>query len=251
MSKPTDIYKTFTRELLENFVWQLQITRGEYEKALLGGLEEGNDSALAYSFECPSQEVAQSLEDYIHEQAEDEITIKQCDGTWILSGKSAEVGFELGMILGWVGYMCDAGNQFGCRFDGWSPAPATNAAVDAASEAADSDESEGAAPASELEDSSYPHMVIAKILDSVEPMERGEKYEDPLAAVLEERGLGEVTGGGSQLNDRFQVAYVDIEIRLADLDEALELTKKSLRKLGAPPGSELRFAREVVVPIVD
>src|SRR5437899_214066 len=205
---------------------------GGGENRAFGGLEAGSDSALAYSFECPSQKAAQSLEGYIHEQAEDEITVEQRDGTWILNGRSAEFGFELGMILGWVGYMCDSGNQFSCRFDGWSPAPAASTAADAASEAAVSEESETAAP--EPEGPSYPHLVIAKIPDSVEPIARGEKYEDPLTAVLKERGLGEVTGGGSPLKAKFEVVYVDIEIRLADLDGALELTKQTLRKLGAP-----------------
>jgi hypothetical protein len=249
MSKPTDIYKTFSRELLENFVWQLQSTRGDYRRAQFTGLEPGSDSALAYSFECPSEKAAQSLRDYIWEQAEDEITIEQRDGAWFLAGKTAEFSFELGTILDWVGYMCDAGNQSGCRFDGWSPAPAA-AAADEGSEVAASEESEVAA-APEPEGPSYPHMVIAKILDNVEPIARGEKYEDPLTAVLQERSLGEVTGGGSQLNAKFEVSYVDIEISLADLEGALELTKQTLRKLGAPKGSELRYAREVVVPIVD
>jgi hypothetical protein len=53
------------------------------------------------------------------------------------------------------------------------------------------------------------------------------------------------------LNAKFEVVYVDIEIHLADLDDALELTKQTLRKLGAPKGSELRFAREAVMPIAD
>jgi hypothetical protein len=251
MSKPTDIYKTFTRELLENFVWQLQTTRNEYRKALFSGLESDSDSALTYSFECPSEKAAHSLESNIHEQAEDEISIEQRDGTWVLAGKSGEFGFELGTILGWVGYMCDAGNQFGCRFDGWSPAPATSGIADNADDPAASEESEIAAAAPEPEGPSYRHMVIAKILDSVEPIARGEKYEDPLTAVLQEHGLGKVTGGGSQLNAKFEVVYVDIEIHLADLEDALELTKQTLRKLGAPKGSELRFAREAVMPIVD
>jgi hypothetical protein len=254
MWKPTDIYKTFSRELLENFVWQLQSTKEEYWRALCTGLEPGSRCAFTYSFECPSEKAAQSLHDYICEQVE-EISIEQRDGAWFLTGRSEELGFELDTILGWVGYMCEVGSQSGCRFDGWSPVPVATADEstdeDDEDEDDDDEEDEEEVVAPEPAGPWYPHMVIAKILDSIEPMARAEKYEDPLTAVLQERRLGKVTGGGSQLNAKFEVAYVDIEIRLADLDRALELTKKTLRKLGAPKGSELRFTREVVIPIVD
>jgi hypothetical protein len=94
---------------------------------------------------------------------------------------------------------------------------------------------------SELKDS---HMVIARIPDPVMPVERGSKYEDPLTAALQERGFGECTGGGTQLNAEQQIAFVDLEIMLSDLDGALIFTKETLQKLGAPKGSELHFQRD-------
>jgi hypothetical protein len=44
-------------------------------------------------------------------------------------------------------------------------------------------------------------LIIARLYEHLEPMDRGERYEDPLQTVLEAAGLGRVTGGGSQLNE--------------------------------------------------
>lgn len=89
-------------------------------------------------------------------------------------------------------------------------------------------------------------MVIAKIVDPIMPIERGDKYEDPLTEALQERGFGECTGGGTMLNAQRQIAHVDLEIMLSDLDGALNFTKETLHKLGAPKGSELQFERNGV-----
>jgi hypothetical protein len=98
----------------------------------------------------------------------------------------------------------------------------------------------------------YPHFVFAKIMDPVMPIERGTKYEDPLADTLEGRKLGEVTGGGTQMDKDKKIEWVGIDIQLADLVGAVELVRQRLRELGAPAGSVLEFKRgdqQVSLPI--
>lgn len=85
------------------------------------------------------------------------------------------------------------------------------------------------------------NLVIARIAEYVEPIDRGERYEDPLARVLEERGVGQVTGGGSQLDENFRISFVDIEMMLADLSDSLALVESTLNDLGVPVGSELLY----------
>ncbi|MGD9682892.1 MAG: hypothetical protein AB7W16_17010 [Candidatus Obscuribacterales bacterium] len=87
----------------------------------------------------------------------------------------------------------------------------------------------------------YPHFVVARINEYIKPVDRGERYADPLSDILEEKGLGEVTGGGSQLSLDGRIEGVDLDIKLADLDEALSLTRKTLRELGIPAGSHLTY----------
>ena len=86
--------------------------------------------------------------------------------------------------------------------------------------------------------------VFAKIQDTVGPIERGTKYEDPLDAVLKKTKLGEVTGGGSQLNKEKEIEWIGVDIELVTLTGALALTKKTLRDIGAPKGSVLEYEKD-------
>ena len=88
------------------------------------------------------------------------------------------------------------------------------------------------------------HMVLARITEHVEPIERGDRYEDPLAAFLSEHGLGEVTGGGSQLNAEGEIEFADVELELVNLDDSITKVVRQLEAMGAPYGSSIQFAAE-------
>jgi hypothetical protein len=86
-------------------------------------------------------------------------------------------------------------------------------------------------------------LVIARLNDRAQPMDRGELYEDPLHALLQSRGWGEVSGGGSQLASSGEIAYCEVEIGLhGDSPAALEGIIAELERCGAPKGSLLRGA---------
>jgi len=43
----------------------------------------------------------------------------------------------------------------------------------------------------------FPHVVLARLYEHIEPIDRGERYEDPLQAALEHANIGrERTRGG-------------------------------------------------------
>lgn len=87
-------------------------------------------------------------------------------------------------------------------------------------------------------------IVVAHIAEAIQPIARGNKYEDPLDAALRGAGLGRVNGGGSLLGAQCQVESVDIELALRDLEGALEFSRATLLSLGAPAGSLLLFLRD-------
>ena len=78
-------------------------------------------------------------------------------------------------------------------------------------------------------------------MDTVGPMERGSKYEDPLDDALRERDFGFTTGGGTQMDKSGDIAWIGIDIELRDLDGALTFTRDRLREIGVPPGSVLEY----------
>lgn len=90
----------------------------------------------------------------------------------------------------------------------------------------------------------FPHFVVARIPEHIEPMDRGARYEDPVQDALAVRELGLVTGGGSRLTAAAEIGYVDVELALADLDGALECVQRILEEAGAPVGSQLLFEQD-------
>jgi hypothetical protein len=89
----------------------------------------------------------------------------------------------------------------------------------------------------------FPHVVIARIAEHVEPFDRVERYEMPLEDALFVRELGAITGGGSQLSQTGEISFVEIELSLADVNGALEVVRRVLEEAGAPSGSRLLFQR--------
>jgi hypothetical protein len=85
----------------------------------------------------------------------------------------------------------------------------------------------------------YPYFVLARFYEHIEPIDRGDRYEDPLNEQLESAGIGRVTGGGSQLTAEGRIEFADVEIELADLDAALQAAVEALERAGAPEGSEI------------
>ena len=86
---------------------------------------------------------------------------------------------------------------------------------------------------------SQPTTVTARLYEHIEPLDRGERYEDPLDAALRDAGVGEVTGGGSQMGELGEIEFADIEIQVSDLDAALHVIVQALEQAGAPAGSQL------------
>lgn len=84
------------------------------------------------------------------------------------------------------------------------------------------------------------------IPDDIQPLARGERFEDPLEAVLQAARLGSISGGGSQLDDPYpdgrpRVAFCGIDIDVVDLDRALGAIRRKLGELDAPEGTEVHY----------
>jgi hypothetical protein len=92
--------------------------------------------------------------------------------------------------------------------------------------------------------SDYSFFIFAELPCYIEPIDRGERFEDPLSAQLSAANQGEVTGGGTQMSAEGGILGVGIDISLSNLDDAVALTIKILNELGAPKGSTLTFERD-------
>jgi hypothetical protein len=101
-----------------------------------------------------------------------------------------------------------------------------------------------------------PSLVI-NIPGPVMPLERGERFEDPLWDAFEAEGIvASISGGGSSLaevNGRKVVVSCDIDLNVDDVDKALPVIRRVLTAQGAPPGTSIRQYRpeEVVYGLQD
>lgn len=83
--------------------------------------------------------------------------------------------------------------------------------------------------------------VTARLNARVQPIDRGDYFEDPLHETLKKSNLGSVTGGGTQLaEDPAGIAFCDVEINVHEAsEETLQTIADRLEALGAPKGSKL------------
>jgi len=82
--------------------------------------------------------------------------------------------------------------------------------------------------------------LVAQLNARLQPMHRGEFFEDPLDVVLKNGNHGEVSGGGTMQAKSGEIDYCDIEIQVpASSPEIITLVVGTLEKLGAPKGSKL------------
>jgi len=83
---------------------------------------------------------------------------------------------------------------------------------------------------------------IAQLNARLQPLHRGELFEDPLQAMLLSQGIGEVSGGGTLQARDGEIEYCDIEISVPSASDAVAADIiQALEKFGAPKGSKLHF----------
>lgn len=82
--------------------------------------------------------------------------------------------------------------------------------------------------------------VTAQLNHLIMPIDRGERYENPLDEALRKMGLGETDGGGTMQQRSGEIEFIDVEIILYDKDKGIPFIIKTLEDFGAPKGSVLR-----------
>jgi len=83
-------------------------------------------------------------------------------------------------------------------------------------------------------------MIIVQLNARLQPIHRGEFFEDPLDSALKKRKMGEVSGGGTMQEKSGEVDYCDIELLLPNVSqESIAFIVETLETIGAPKGSKL------------
>ena len=88
--------------------------------------------------------------------------------------------------------------------------------------------------------------IYIKIPGNIQPPERGKLFEDRIDPVLQESGIGSVSGGGSSLGDvgpdgYREVVFCGVDIEVVDHDKTLTALRELLPELNAPAGTEIHY----------
>ena len=91
-----------------------------------------------------------------------------------------------------------------------------------------------------------PELVYVYIPESIGPMDRGDKYEDPIIEELERLGLGEVSGAGTELGDegpdgRRPILSCGIDVDTHDVAATRSALRELLPRLGCPKGTQIQY----------
>jgi hypothetical protein len=81
--------------------------------------------------------------------------------------------------------------------------------------------------------------VTAQLNHRLMPIDRGERYEDPLNGELQKNNFGGTDGGGTLLAASTEIDYVDVETFLTQTDKSIPFVIERLESYGAPEGSKL------------
>jgi hypothetical protein len=92
-------------------------------------------------------------------------------------------------------------------------------------------------------------LVYVRLPGRIEPLDRGDRFEDPLIERLEASGLGFVSGGGSSLGPPREdgsrvVVFAGIDIEAYDVAGVRALLREHLSLLDAPLGTQIEFTRD-------
>ena len=91
-----------------------------------------------------------------------------------------------------------------------------------------------------------PELIYIFLPEALGPMDRGDKYEDPIIDELERLGLGEVSGAGTALGDeqpdgRRPVVSCGIDVDTHDVTATRSALRDLLPRLGCPKGTQLQY----------
>ena len=89
-------------------------------------------------------------------------------------------------------------------------------------------------------------LIFVYVPESIGPIDRGDKYEDPLDDELRLRSLGSVSGAGTELGEPREDGTRDIlscgiDVDATDVGAARALLREQLPILGCPAGTLLQY----------
>jgi hypothetical protein len=92
--------------------------------------------------------------------------------------------------------------------------------------------------------------VTAEFNHKIGPIDRGDRYEEPLADALLKNGYGETDGGGSLVSKEGEIDFIDVHMLLTSPELSIPFVIQFLETQGAPKGSKIHIREGSEVRII-
>ncbi len=218
----------------------LEMNREQWAQLQQHGATDGSELELDYSFSCADEPSAKAFaKEYEHRYAgKPTVEFLPQDGpdepaAWAIFGTTPPTATTLASLDAWVEELIRLGAESGCLFEGWGTYPpgATKQLLSIGQFHQDDDETKAR----------FPLLLHVRVPMSVEPIERGERYDEPLATMLEKKSLGRLIRAGSLCDaETYETVGFELVLRVADQELAARSVKQKLLESGAPDSLEVR-----------
>ena len=215
----------------------LEINVEQWNQLRSLGVKDGSEVELDYSFSTEDENEAKNFLKNLKEKFSYEAKIEFLpadengnSAIWAIFGTTPPTKTDLEFLNIWVKELIHLGQVDNCLFEGWGAYPP----------GAKPQFSLGLGSFEEVDESvklQYPVLLHIKIPEHIEPIDRGEKYDDPLSTQLEAGGYGKILRVGSLLSiseNGVEIVGIEMIIRVKEKDSGIELLKGLLIELGAP-----------------
>ena len=100
-----------------------------------------------------------------------------------------------------------------------------------------------------LSENEHEYFLTLQLNARLQPMHRGDIYENPIGEALEAIDCGTTTGGGTMMHKNGGIQFCDVEITLNDhKKETLDILLRIIAEIRVPKGSFLR-AENLELPV--
>ena len=215
----------------------IEINKEQWGTLCEHGAEEGSELNLDYNFSTAEESTARGFAQAYEQRYghAPEVEFFPDEGpekpaVWAIMGSTPPTKTTLKFLDGWVEELVRLGAEHDTMFEGWGAYPPGGEEPETFSLGAafslDDDESV----------KRYPNLLHVQVDEDIQPIDRGDKYDDPLSDMLEEEELGTISRAGSKFvteGEGLKITGFEIVVRVADQSAAEKRVREFMLGLGA------------------
>ena len=236
------------KQYQDNLDEWIEVTKTIYDEMMEDGVEDGTEIDMTYAFSSPTKEPLDLLSKDLKEKLAYEVAIDFLpeDGDepaiYVLYGQTGAIKNYLDSLNELLTTMLTLGAGYGAKFEYWEAKLANSDSFDFGVGSFDTG-------GDDIE-TKFPLLLHLKVSQELDPVERYEKFEEPIDDLLEKQDLGFVIRSGSLCHldsNGLEINGFELVIRIADETKAILELSRLLETLTEKNRFELQMIEEDIL----